>query len=120
MHAVINSTLESIERENKKLLKSDYIEPKAGMGATLIGFWDQIPCTVVLVQERRMLVQEDTVQPDGSYARNPQGVLRGFVRQKNAKKWHYAADKQSGEKGRTLGILIGQRKYHQPDIQNEI
>ena len=112
MHESISVTLESRERQNRKLLKTEYVEPKVGMGATLIGFWDQIPCTVILVEARRMLVQEDEVvsTADGyEFRRNTRGVIRGFKRVLNSKRWRYAADKNVRD-GQTLNIVAGERR----------
>lgn len=106
---------------------------KKGDCATVVGLFHKHPATVVFVDERRMLVQEDRLHPtiygvatDSQYliaewrsspsqnkfiyvTRDLQGVIRGFTRRKNSKKWH------SADPGKNLSIIVGKRQYEQRD-----
>lgn len=106
-------------------------DPKKGDPATIVGLFHKHPGTVILIQERRMLVQEDLLLgsihhvPDYLVCEKPgaakgeqkfchvmrdtHGVIRGFTRRKNSKKWH------SSDPGKNLGVIVGKRQYEQKD-----
>jgi hypothetical protein len=101
------------------------LTPTVGMGATILGWTDRYPATVVDVQGDVIFVQEDTATrldknglseaQDYSYSPNPCAKLRTFKRDKTgrwracdmstAKRWVF----QPGGKQ----LILGRReKYH--------
>lgn len=117
----ITTTLESVERENRLALKREMPDARKGLGCTLITAWTRRPATIILVEPRRMLVQEDLVIPNEQTIfrteRLVTGTIHGFRRVLNSKKWTYASDwRIRGQ--RTLGVIIGQRMFEEPEISD--
>lgn len=119
-HSTLQQTLESAERANRKRLREEQPEPKKGDGVTLMTAWNRWPATVILVEPRRMLVQEDALEWDEPskeqvFRRHMRGRIHGFRRRLNSKKWTYASDWMI--KGQSLlGVYVGKREYDEPDI----
>lgn len=92
------------------LIASIQSEPKVGDGATILGWTDRTPGTIVKVTRCQIHVQEDRwtrtdkngigdVQ-DYIYERNPEGSIRIFRKTKRGWRWH----------GR--GLRIGERERY--------
>ena len=122
-HNTLADTLESVERANRLLLKRENKEPEKGQAATLITAWTRQPATIVMVQPRRMLVQEDLVSLSSEgrivFHRNLRGVIHGFRRRIGTQKWSYASDWLIRGQ-RTLGVIVGERLYEEPEIGEDL
>lgn len=117
-HDSLHSTLESTERKNLAALKRKQPEPVKGEGVTLVTAWARWPATVVSVEPRRLIVQEDEIVLDPAnheFRRNMRGTLHFFKRRINSAKWNHAGEKRVDDKP-VLGIIIGERQYEEPDF----
>lgn len=109
----IEDKLRSIEREQGELLKKEYVEPILHGPATLITAWSSSPATVVLLQPRRCLVQLDEIRFHAgnlpTFHRDPLGIIHGFIRRLNSRKWNYAGEER-------FNLLSGYRIYSRPEL----
>lgn len=101
-------------------------EPEVGMGATLLGWTDRHPATVIEWDGKTLVVQEDNYQriddrgmderQDYTYSPNPNGSKTSFRRDRNGFWKAGAVNPETGrwkQAGSGYGVTVGRReKYH--------
>lgn len=93
---------------NRRLAARKQPEPVRGGEATLLGIFHQHPCTVVSVNDRELIIQEDrvlVVHDEVQVSRDLRGKLWFFVRRKGSSRWRMS----DGAVG--LNVLIGEKRY---------
>lgn len=93
------------------------VEPQVGLGGTVLMYSDTYPVTIVRVQPREIVVQEDKATPipgrtwplkadDYTYESDPKARLEIFTLRKNGR-WVKAGQSMNGER-----LMVGPRKKY--------